>query len=473
MMIIATIVAPTILITFFIYLILAGAKITEIYHTILRLMQRNFVTLLKINKKQMENIYIITAILIFSSIALAIIIRKKTSTIKEKEEIIEHLKQELNAANIKYIQAEERRLSQKNILEQERKNNILMIEEIKSQNNLALENIKNQLAQITEKNLKERSEELKSTNIEQISHILNPMQEQMKRMEESVRNVSSSSAEHKASIEKTIEGLAQQTIKVGEQADELAKALKNNSKVQGDWGEQLLETILDNSGLRKGYEYTTQENFKDGKKDLRPDVIIHCPGNRNIIIDSKVSLTAYVDYLASETKEEAERLSKANKDSVKKHIDELSAKNYTKLVENTISHVLMFIPNEGSYILALRNDPQLGQYAYKKGILLINPTNLMIALQLIYNIWQSEKQAKNVEKVIKESELLYEKFVNFSENWGKIKENLEDTLTLYDKADKQLYEGNGNIVRRLEKLKELGIIPKKNIPETMLTKAKE
>lgn len=436
-------------------------------------MQRNFVTLLKINKKQMENIYIITAILIFSSIALAIIIRKKTSTIKEKEEIIEHLKQELNAANIKYIQAEERRLSQKNILEQERKNNILMIEEIKSQNNLALENIKNQLAQITEKNLKERSEELKSTNIEQISHILNPMQEQMKRMEESVRNVSSSSAEHKASIEKTIEGLAQQTIKVGEQADELAKALKNNSKVQGDWGEQLLETILDNSGLRKGYEYTTQENFKDGKKDLRPDVIIHCPGNRNIIIDSKVSLTAYVDYLASETKEEAERLSKANKDSVKKHIDELSAKNYTKLVENTISHVLMFIPNEGSYILALRNDPQLGQYAYKKGILLINPTNLMIALQLIYNIWQSEKQAKNVEKVIKESELLYEKFVNFSENWGKIKENLEDTLTLYDKADKQLYEGNGNIVRRLEKLKELGIIPKKNIPETMLTKAKE
>lgn len=426
----------------------------------------------------MENIYITTIIIliagiVLSSIALLMTIKKKAKNIEEKDILIEHLKQELNTANIKYIQAEERHLSQKTILEQERRSNALMIEEIKSQNNLALENIKNQLAQITEKSLKERSEELKSTNIEQLSHILNPMQEQMKRMEESVRNVSSSSAEHKASIEKTIEGLAQQTIKVGEQADELAKALKNNSKVQGDWGEQLLETILDNSGLRKGYEYTTQENFKDGKRDMRPDVIIHCPGNKNIIIDSKVSLTAYVDYLASNTKEEAERLSKANKDSVKKHIEELANKNYTKLVENTISHVLMFIPNEGSYILALRNDPQIGQYAYKKGILLINPTNLMIALQLIYNIWQSEKQAKNVEKVIKESELLYEKFVNFSENWEKIKENLEDTLTLYNKADKQLYEGNGNIVRRLEKLKELGIIPKKNIPETMLAKAKE
>ncbi len=426
----------------------------------------------------MESTYITIIIILIASITLLSIlltatIKRKAKSIREKDEVIEHLKQEINETNIKFIKAEERFLSQKNILEQERKNNARVIEEIKSLNNLALENIKNQLTQISEKNLKQRSEELKSSNIEQLSHILSPMQEQMKRMEESVRNVNSSSAEHKASIEKTIEGLAQQTIKVGEQADELAKALKNNSKVQGDWGEQLLETILDNSGLRKGYEYTIQENFKDGKRDMRPDVIIHCPGNRNIIIDSKVSLTAYVDYLASETKEEVEKFAKANKDSVKRHIDELASKNYTKLVENTISHILMFIPNEGSYILALRNDPQLGQYAYKKGILLINPTNLMIALQLIYNIWQSEKQAKNVEKVIKESELLYEKFVNFSENWGKIRANLEDTLALYDKADKQLCEGNGNIIKKLEKLKELGIIPKKNIPETMLAKAKE
>ena len=426
----------------------------------------------------MESIYItiiivLTAGISFLCIATATIFKRKAKSIAEKDEIIEHLKKDINDTNIKYIKAEERLLSQKSILEQERRNNALMIEEIKSQNNLALENIKNQLTQISEKNLKQRSEELKSSNIEQLSHILSPMQEQIKKMEESVRNVNNSSAEHKASIEKTIEGLAQQTIKVGVQADELAKALKNNSKIQGDWGEQLLETILDNSGLRKGYEYTVQENFKDGKRDMRPDVIIHCPGSRNIIIDSKVSLTAYVDYLACETKEECERLAKANKDSLKKHIDELAGKNYTKLVENTISHVLMFIPNEGSYILALRSDPQLGQYAYKKGILLINPTNLMIALQLIYNIWQSERQAKNVEKVIKESELLYEKFVNFAENWGKIKDSLEETLTLYDKADKQLYEGNGNIVRRLEKLKNLGIIPKKNIPETMLTKAEE
>lgn len=427
-------------------------------------------------RKGMEDTYIyITLItgIIVALFAMAAIAGRKRKELFEKEGVIERLKRELNEANIKLIQTEERLNLQKEMLQQERRNSAILIEEIKEQNNLALEKIKSQLSKSAEESLKQRSEELKNSNIEQLSHILTPMREQMSKMEESVRKVNSSSAEHKASIEKSIEGLAMQTIKVGEHADELAKALKNNSKVQGDWGEQLLETILDNSGLRKDHEYTVQENFKNGKRDMRPDVIVHCPGNKSIIIDSKVSLTAYVDYLACETKEEAEKLQKANKESIKRHIDQLSSKDYTKVVENTISHVLMFIPNEGSYILALRSDPQLGQYAYKKGILMINPTNLMIALQLIYNIWQSEKQARNVEKVIKESELLYEKFVGFAENWGKIKESLENTITLYNKADKQLYEGNGNIVKKLENLKELGIIPKKNIPETLLKRAKE
>ena len=131
----------------------------------------------------------------------------------------------------------------------------------------------------------------------------------------------------------------------------------------------------------------------------------------------------------------------------------------------------MFVPNEGSYILALRSDPQIAQYAYRKGILLINPTNLMISLQLIYNMWQNERQTKNIEKVIKEGEALYEKFVGFYENWSKIKDQLSGVMALYDKADKQLCEGNGNIVRRLENLKKLGIMPKKNIPGELLERS--
>ena len=214
-----------------------------------------------------------------------------------------------------------------------------------------------------------------------------------------------------------------------------------------------------------------QENVKDGKRDLRPDVIVCCPGGKKIIIDSKVSLTAYVDYLAAETKEEAERHAKANKESIKKHIDELAAKGYSDIVANSMSHILMFVPNEGSYILALRSDPLIAQYAYRKGILLINPTNLMISLQLIYNMWQNERQTKNIEKVIKEGEALYEKFVGFYENWSKIKDQLSGVMALYDKADKQLCDGKGNIVRRLENLKKLGIMPKKNIPGELLERS--
>ena len=240
---------------------------------------------------------------IITCIPMLVIVYKKKKENQEKIQIINLLKTEVNEINIKRIQAEEKYLSQKSILEQERKNNNLIIEQIKEQNTLTLENIKNQLTQITLENLKQRSEDLKSSNIEQINHILTPIREQISKMEESVRHVNITSTEHKVSIEKTIETLVSQTIKVGEQADALAKALKNNGKVQGDWGEQLLETILDNSGLRKGYEFTIQENFKDGKKDLRPDVIIHCPGNKHIIIDSKVSLTEYIYYLTCDSKE--------------------------------------------------------------------------------------------------------------------------------------------------------------------------
>ena len=193
---------------------------------------------------------------------MAAIAGRKRKELFEKVEVIERLKRELNEAYIKLIQTEERLNLQKEMLQQERRNSAILIEEIKEQNNLALEKIKSQLSKSAEESLKQRSEELKNSNIEQLSHILTPMREQMSKMEESVRKVNSSSAEHKASIEKSIEGLAMQTIKVGEHADELAKALKNNSKVQGDWGEQLLETILDNSGLRKDHEYTVQENFK-------------------------------------------------------------------------------------------------------------------------------------------------------------------------------------------------------------------
>lgn len=425
----------------------------------------------------MEITHIILSLIIFMAGALSAyllmlrVVGRHVAESAAKDALLERLREELGDANIKRAQVEERCNQLKAAIESEKENSAQMVKQIKELNDYALENIKAQLAHITEENLKLRGEELKNSNVEQLGHILAPLREQMRKMEESVRNVDISSAQHKVSIEKSIENLATQAVAVGKHADELARALKNNSKVQGDWGEQILESILESSGLRKGYEYVVQENVKDGKRDLRPDVIVCCPGGKKIIIDSKVSLTAYVDYLAAETKEEAERYAKANKESIKKHIDELAAKGYSDIVANSMSHILMFVPNEGSYILALRSDPQIAQYAYRKGILLINPTNLMISLQLIYNMWQNERQTKNIEKVIKEGEALYEKFVGFYENWSKIKDQLSGVMALYDKADKQLCDGNGNIVRRLENLKKLGIMPKKNIPGELLERS--
>jgi DNA recombination protein RmuC len=326
-----------------------------------------------------------------------------------------------------------------------------------------------------------REEQLGQTNREQVSKIMDPlnetfrqMKEQMQKMEESVQKVNTDSAERKASITQTIEALAKETIKVGEQAGDLAKALKNKSKVQGDWGEQVLENILEGSGLRKDEDYYTQYNVKgEGNANFRPDVVVKCPGDKSIVIDSKVSLTAYLDYVAADDPDSQKKAARENLASIRKHIDELSAKNYEKLVGNTISHVLMFIPNEGSYILALQTDPKIAQYAFSKNVLLINPTNLMMSLKLIYNIWQSERQTRNVENIVAESTGLYEKFAGFLETFTDVGTKIQSLQKAFDTAENQLCTGKGNVVRRIEGLKEKGILPKKSLPDKYLNKARE
>ncbi|MDD4610001.1 MAG: DNA recombination protein RmuC, partial [Bacteroidaceae bacterium] len=233
--------------------------------------------------------------------------------------------------------------------------------------------------------LERKSSSLQQVNSEQIAAILNPLKDKMMHFEEAVKQNNISGAANKASIEKTIEEMMKRTQKIGEDAINLTKALKGNSKIQGDWGEMLLESILQHSGLRKDEEYVVQEDVKSANgKHYRPDVVVHFPDNRSVIIDSKVSLTAYVTYMSAVTEAERAVSLQEHLRSVKRHIDELAAKNYATLVENSIGYVLLFIPNEASYILAVQNDPSLSQYAYAKHIILLSPTNLMMALQLAY-----------------------------------------------------------------------------------------
>lgn len=320
---------------------------------------------------------------------------------------------------------------------------------------------------------------LQENNRLQMDELLKPIKEQFADFKKSVEDSKTQNEVNKKELQSTFEAtmklfqqeqqqavtsLKEQTSKIGSDAANLTKALKGDSKLQGDWGEMVLETILENSGLRKDEEFFIQENTKDENgKNFRPDVIVRFPEGRSVVIDSKVSLTAYTDALAVDNDADRDRLMKAHALSVRKHIDELAEKDYSKLVDDAIGFVLMFIPNETSYIAAMKQQPELSRYAYQKKIIIISPSNLLMALQLAYNLWQYDRQNKNVEKIVKTAADLYDKVAGFEDTFTNIGDVLSRLSTTYDKAKKQLYEGSGNVMRRVESLKSLGVTPKKQI----------
>ena len=349
-----------------------------------------------------------------------------------------------------------------------------------------LENLKQEMHRMTIEQQKAAAEQLaakqsalQENNRLQMDELLKPIKEQFADFKKSVEESKTQNEVNKKELQSTFEAtmklfqqeqqqavtsLKEQTSKIGSDAANLTKALKGDSKMQGDWGEMVLETILENSGLRKDEEFFIQENTKDENgKNFRPDVIVRFPEGRSVVIDSKVSLTAYTDALAAETDEERERLMKSHAQSVRKHIDELAEKDYSKLVDDAIGFVLMFIPNETSYITAMKQQPDLSRYAYQKKIIIISPSNLLMALQLAYNLWQYDRQNKNVEKIVKTAADLYDKVVGFEDTFTSIGELLSRLSGTYDKARKQLYDGAGNVMRRVESLKNLGVTPKKQI----------
>ena len=320
---------------------------------------------------------------------------------------------------------------------------------------------------------------LQENNRLQMDELLKPIKEQFADFKKSVEESKTQSEVSKKELQSTFEAtmrlfqqeqqqavanLKEQTSKIGSDAANLTRALKGDSKMQGDWGEMVLETILENSGLRKDEEFFIQENTKDENgKNFRPDVIVRFPEGRSVVIDSKVSLTAYSDALAADNDADRERLMKAHALSVRKHIDELAEKDYSQLVDDAIGFVLMFIPNETSYIAAMKQQPDLSRYAYQKKIIIISPSNLLMALQLAYNLWQYDRQNKNVEKIVKTAADLYDKVAVFEDTFTGIGDLITRLSGTFDKAKKQLYDGTGNVMRRVESLKGLGVTPKKQI----------
>lgn len=311
--------------------------------------------------------------------------------------------------------------------------------------------------------LTERSKQLKQANGEQMDAIIKPLQKQLEGLGKAVADAREAESKNKASLDAVIREMMKQTQKIGTDAVNLTHALKGDSKKQGDWGEMILEQMLENSGLKRGEHYVIQEEVRDEDNHrLRPDVVVRFPRERSVVIDSKVSLTAYARYMAADNDAEREAALKEHVASVRKHVDELATKDYSRVVQDSIGYVLMFIPNEASYIAAVQAQPELTNEAYRRGVLIVSPTNLLMALQLAFNLWQNEARVQNVEAIFKRAGDLYNKFSDFYSSFEDVGKKLTDATRAFNQAEDRLCRGKGNFVRQVDMLREMGARPKQD-----------
>ena len=443
----------------------------------------------------MAIIYLLLGIIIGASIMLLWMKNKSTLEQKKAGEELAVLRSQLDTErrNVdERIAAVKENANQQ--LEAERKHGEQLRNELQKQaeakNRLLQEEVRNMAAQM----LDESREKMNTADKERLDALLSPLKERLEAFNQTVTNNSKENTANKTEIkttfeealkrlhaeqemtikamredqERAVKELREQTERIGNDAASLTQALKGDSKMQGDWGEMILEKTLEDCGLIQDQQYFLQQNFKDKDgNNFRPDAVIAFPNNERAVIDAKVSLTAYQAAIKEEDATLRERYMKEHVTSIKKHVDELSDKNYEKLVPGCIGYVLMFIPYESGYSAALKTDPSILQYAYRKHIIILSPSNLLMALQLTHTMWQNFRMTKNVEEILYQSNELFDKFVTFAETFVKIGTNIERLQQDFNKAKGQLNEGKGNIVRRLEGLKTLGINPKKQIPENL------
>lgn len=342
------------------------------------------------------------------------------------------------------------------------------LDELHKKFNTEFENLANRI-------LDEKSKTFTEKNKENLDAILTPLRERIKDFEEKVERNYGEEKKDKAALGEQIKHLMELNHKISEEANNLASALKGDTKKQGNWGEMILERILESSGLNKDDEYFTQYSTTDAEgTTLRPDVVIKLPDDKHLIIDSKVSLVAYDRFVNSEDMDEQTRQLKAHIDSVKMHVKLLSEKAYQSGNGLTSpDFVLMFMPIESSFSQAVKADNELFNYAWEKKVVIVSPSTLLATLRTISAIWKQERQTRNALDIANKSGQLYDKFVGFAEDLMKIGRHLSQTQNAYSEATKKLSEGSGNLVRRTEELRKLGAKTNKRIPHELLTDAGE
>ena len=319
------------------------------------------------------------------------------------------------------------------------------------------------------------SEKFKKQNKEQIDTLLSPLSEQIEKFKKKVEDTNEKGVERNAMLMQKIISLESLNNKLSQDAINLANALKGDSKTQGDWGESRLELLLEKSGLTNGVHFSTQAAYKDDEGKLKkPDFIINLPDNKHLIIDSKVSLTAYVEYYNAEDEITEQQAIKRHIDSIKRHYMELSDKDYPNLYGiNTPDHVLMFVPNEPALMLALNEDKNLYLNALEKNIVLVSTSTLLATLSTVASIWKQEDQKRNALEIAKEGGLLYDKFEGFVQDLIKVGKSIKSSKDSYEDAMSKLTEGRGNIIKKIENLKDLGAKTKKSLPQNIIDRANQ
>ncbi len=394
---------------------------------------------------------------------------EKNNTLENVNEELNKVKETLNAKNqeLATAKANNEAINEKVQTQKEE------MEALGKKFNLEFENIANKI-------LETKTEKFTELNKTNLKNILEPLGENIKQFKTKVEEVYDKESKERFSLGEKVKELSELNQLISKEAQNLTKALKSESKTQGGWGEMILESILEKSGLVKDREYFMEHQLLDENgipmksdaedKKMRPDVVIKYPDNRNVIIDSKVSLNAFTRCIAA--LDEETRLNELNEhiSCIKKHIITLSNKGYDDY-NKSLDFVMMFIPSEPAYIAALQGDPDLWNFAYDKRILLLSPTNLITSLKLIVDLWKREYQNQNALEIAERGAKLYDKFVGFVENLNKVGKKIEEANEAYQSAKGQLSVGSGNLVQQATELKNLGLKTKKQLPQDLTNNA--
>lgn len=385
---------------------------------------------------------------------------------------VSHLQQELTAREEHYAQEQRRRDEQ---VEAERRQREEQIRSDREEHDRLLEARMRDLASTI---LRQNSSDLRASHEEKLQEILAPLRENLDSFRKTVTDTYSTEARERFSLTEKIRELVNLNNTISRETRELTQALRGNNRVQGDWGEMILEGILERSGLREGEEYFLQVT-EDGRGNsltdeqgsrLRPDVVVRYPDGRCVVIDSKVSLTAFIEWTNADDDRKADEAASAHVRSVRKHVDELARKNYQDYIgESRLDFVMMFIPNEPAYIAAMRHDPQLWQDAYQRKVLIVSPTHLVAGLRLIEQLWSRDKVTKNAIKIAEDAGKMYDKFAEFTRDMERIATALNSATKAHSDAMTKLSSGTGNLVKRAGDLRELGIKASKQLAASLRT----